>query len=116
MGSIITAHCECGYKKEEMFVGGGMRDFGTVCNFPHYCEACKIVFEANLLKKERYCPECGTEKVVAYEDHACRSEEKIVFSWNAIDLDGELKLTDGWYFCPACGSYRLIFSDVGSWD
>lgn len=33
MGSLIKAHCDCGLERE-MFLGGGMRNFTTYCNFP----------------------------------------------------------------------------------
>lgn len=118
MGSIISAHCDCGYEKGEMFLGGGMRNFTTQCNFPHYCEECKIVFEANLFEKERFCPECGKGKVIAYDDErACKSEGDVVFSWYIwFEIDRELKLTDGKYICPACGKFSLTFFDIGCWD
>ena len=118
MGSIIGAHCDCGYEKGKMFLGGGMMNFTTQCNFPHYCEECNILFEANLFEKERLCPECGKEKVIAYDDErACKSEGTVVFSWDVEDEIGrKLKLTDGEYICPGCGKFSLTFFDIGRWD
>lgn len=49
MGSIISAHCDCGYNLNEMRLGGGMLDFTTNCSFPYYCEDCSILFEGNVL-------------------------------------------------------------------
>ena len=118
MGSMVRGHCSCGYGTEAMMLGGGMRDFTTECTFPYYCEECKILFIANVFQENTCCPECGSEKVVAYDDKkACKSEGEEVFSWNVKDKIGRvLKLTDGKYICPACGKFNLTFTDMGCWD
>ncbi len=118
MGSIIDAHCDCGYQKGKMLLGGGMMSFTTYCNFPHYCPECNILFEANLFESKMLCPECGDKKVIAYDDErACMSEGKVIFSWNAMAQIGrEVKLTDGEYICPDCGKFNLSFYDFGYWD
>ena len=43
MGSIISAHCDCGYVVE-MPLGGGMRSFNECSNFPFFCEECRSPF------------------------------------------------------------------------
>jgi hypothetical protein len=118
MGSIISAHCDCGYEIAEMFLGGGMMDFTTRCYFPHYCGERKTLFEANVFEKEIQCPECGKEGAISYDDERiCESEGKIVFSWNVEDEIGrELELTDGKYICPGCGKFSLRFLNIGDWD
>lgn len=118
MGSIISAFCDCGYEKPEMFLGGGMSNFTTYCNFPHYCEDCHTLFEFNLFEKNILCPECGSKKVFGY-DHkkACKEEGNVVFSWNVgNEIDRELKLTDGKYICPRCKKFNLSFCKIGNWD
>jgi len=116
MGSIISARCECGYKKEEMFIGGGFCHDNI--NFPHYCLECKILFEANLYDKKILCPECGTSNIIAYDNtKAYKTKENDLFTWNAEDEIGrKLLLTDGKYICPGCGKYSLKFYDDGCWD
>lgn len=118
MGSIIGASCDCGYEKSEMFLGGGMANFNTYCNFPHYCEDCRTLFEADLFDKSRSCPRCKKRNVIAYDDErACKIEGKNVFSWNVQEEIGRnLNLTDGSYICPACGKFNLTFFDIGCWD
>jgi len=117
MGSIISARCNCGYENNEMFLGGGRIAFTTTCNFPFYCEECKILFETNLLKKKRECPECSNKNIIAYdEEKACKYEGNIIFSWNIEGIDRELKLTDGKYICPSCGKFSLSFFNIGFCD
>ena len=118
MGSIICAHCDCGYEKFGMHLGGGMANCATYCNFPHYCQDCKILFEINIIKKKKLCPTCASDKVIAYDDvKACKSKGNIIFSWDIKDKIGrELKLTDGKYICPSCGKFNLTFLEIGNWD
>ena len=118
MGSIVSAHCECGYESGEMPLGGGMINFTTQCNVPHYCGECKILFIANLFEKKVLCPECRQEKVIVYDDErACKREGNEIFSWN---IENEIarkgKITDGEYICPNCEKFNLIFLIAGNWD
>ena len=117
MGSIVKAHCGCGYEKE-MFLGGGMLNFTTHCNFPLYCAQCKILFEGNLFKKKITCPKCGTNDVVPYDsDKLCSRKGERVFDWNATaEIGRVLELTEGDYICPKCGRFAMSFADVGRWD
>jgi len=117
MGSIISAHCDCGFTYD-MLLGGGMNNFTTLCNFPYYCEECKILFVANLFEKGICCPKCDKGKVIAYDDEkTCTSGGNIVFSWDIGDAtERTLKLTDGKYICPACGKFDLSFISNGCWD
>ena len=117
MGSIVKAYCGCGYERL-MPLGGGMMNFTAHCNFPVYCPKCKVLFEANLVRKAIKCPECGDRNVLSYEnDELCRKKGEAVFEWNLPGkLGGTLKLTDGKYLCPKCGKYTMSFSDMGNWD
>lgn len=119
MGSIIGGICDCGYHTKTMFLGGGMRNFSTYCSFPHYCEECHILFEANIFNEIITCPECKKNKVVAYDaDRFCKKEgQHVVFFWNTIDQIGrQLELTNSEYLCPGCRKFSLIFKSGGSWD
>jgi len=118
MGSLISAHCDCGFGSSEMPLGGGRNNFTILCNFPYFCEECKTLFVANIFEKEICCPECGKGKVIAYDNEKiCTSKGKVVFSWNIGNAtERELKLTDGKYICPACGKFNLTFFENGNWD
>jgi len=117
MGSIIQAHCDCGYQRE-ILLGGGMMNFTTYCNFPAYCSKCKGLFEANLFKKELECPDCENNDALPYDDDSlCKQKSKPVFDWNVQDEIGKyLELTDGKYLCPKCSQYTMSFRHVGCWD
>ena len=112
MGSIIKSCCSCGYEKS-MFLGGGMADFTKNCNFPIYCEDCRILFEDNLLGNQLQCPKCKGTKATPY-DKKCSRKGNPVFEWN---IRGKsLVLTDGNYVCPKCGNHALTFIDESCWD
>lgn len=119
MGSIINAHCDCGFDKNEMFLGGGMMNFMKYCNYPFYCENCSILFEGNVFDKKLKCPKCNKDHVSSYDTKKTYSseEKETVFDWNVMDEIGrKLELTDENYFCPGCREFTLRFSNCGSWD
>ena len=114
MGSIISAHCDCGYVVE-MPLGGGMRNFNECSNFPFFCEECRIPFIENLFAERYSCPECKGTKVFAYGDKkSCLKKGKVIFSESANNR--KFVLTDGKYICPDCGNSTLTFKDAGCWD
>ncbi len=117
MGSIIEASCLCGYKRE-MFLGGGMLDFTTSCNFPIFCGKCSSLFEANLLDNNQKCPKCHSPNIIPYDDNSLsKNKGKVVFTWDMQEkLGRELILTDSKYLCPNCGQFLLSFLDIGVWD
>lgn len=119
MGSILRAHCDCGYNADDLLLGGGRMDFTTNCNFPYYCEDCSILFEANAFEETVICPKCHKDQAYSYDTKkACGSAgEKIVFDWNVMSQIGRtLVLTDGSYICPSCHKFRLRFFESGFWD
>lgn len=115
MGSVVSAKCDCGFSKEGMRLGGGMMNHGFYCNFPHFCKQCKLFFEANL-NDDVCCPECSSKKVVSYDNKKARRciGYHTIFSWGT--KLGELKLTNGRYFCPYCNKYKIKFFWAGCWD
>jgi hypothetical protein len=112
MGSIISAICGCGYENT-MPLGGGMENFTTYCNFPFYCEECRILFEENAFEEQVSCPKCKGTKTDPY-DKKCLQEGTSVFEWDVGDR--ELILTNGNHICPKCGDYSLTFEEAGCWD
>lgn len=112
MGSMVKAHCGCGYTKE-LHLGGGLLNFTTQCNFPFYCTKCKILFEGNLFDKKILCLKCGTTKILPYDsDKLCRKEGRNVKDKNRRLLE----LGDWEYICPKCGRYTMLFRGIGHWD
>jgi len=119
MGSILVAECECGFKSEEMFAGGGMLNFYEVCNAPAICKECGIIFTRNFMstKKNIRCPNCK-KKALYYNDpilHGDKQGEEVVFSWN-LPADESFILPHTTYCCPQCRQMNLRFFDVGCWD
>tara|TARA_B100000315_G_C14547437_1_gene573961 strand:+ start:544 stop:900 length:357 start_codon:yes stop_codon:yes gene_type:complete len=118
MGSIVNAVCKCGYEKE-LFIGGGMSNFETVCHFPSYCQNCNDLVQTNLYEKTVKCPQCKSEKVVAYDQKELISKlgMKVVCCWNTFEELGRvIALTNGNYLCPSCSNNRLKFYKAGNWD
>lgn len=119
MGSLVIAVCECGYMAKSA-IGGGMATFMEICYFPAYCEVCLELVEANLLAKPVECPVCDSSQVIPYDDEKLIGEigEEEVEAWNMEEqLDRELVLTDGTYFCPSCEEFKLRFKPgMLCWD
>jgi ribosomal protein L37AE/L43A len=121
-GSILKASCPCGFHSGNIYAGGGMGNFQTVCNAPAYCPACKALRVVNYLDAACTCAECGG-KVVFYNDLSLQEKppaaqgglKKTIFSWNT-DKKGVFVLPDTHYLCPACGKLTLTFEHIGLWD
>ena len=118
MGSIVIGNCECGYKTEELFLGGGMMNYLEVCKFPHYCQECHTFFIGNIYDKNLVCENCQSENIIAYDDkRACTFMENEVFNDYAKDTIGrDLKLSATNNLCPQCKNYSLNFKPIGNWD
>ena len=112
MGTAVNATCGCGLEAEIM-IGAGFSDFPNVCLFPALCRNCERVVEANLARCPAHCPECGTAQVIPYSDPELAKGDGLstVAAW------GELELSDGHYYCPACNKMTLRFASTGMlWD
>jgi len=115
MGCSVEAICDCGFHASAL-VGGGMREFQSVCRFPAYCECCHLLVEVNLLVKTPRCPHCQSRRVRSYDHPSLQGQvgKEEVVSWNVSDRLGRvLMLHDGTYLCPACGQLTLRFSHGG---
>lgn len=119
MGSAVTAVCKCGYE-ETFTIGGGMETFKKLCAFPALCKKCKRIVSANLLSKHPKCPKCKSTRIVPYDQDELRKRKgrHTVAEWcMEEELGRKLALTDGRYYCPACGKFELTFDDAGiDWD
>jgi len=75
MGSVIIAHCKCGYKTDELDVGSGII-YSNKVNFPAICFHCKKVLAINYLNKMPKCPSCK-KKVIFYNDKKAISDDEV---------------------------------------
>jgi hypothetical protein len=141
MGSIVQAKCKCGYESEDLFLGGGMADFGKMLEVPYYCHICQHVGSLNLFKrmttinmidgvepkyrKRLTCKKCR-RKVQYYGnfqddiEKPSIDEDEIAFQWripmSSLDNGGDYTLSRTKQYCPKCKNISLLFYDVGSWD
>jgi len=118
VGSIVAAACPCGFDVR-LPLGGGIRTFRTLAQFPALCHACGGFQVVNLCEAPLRCPACGSAEVAAYDDPSLAGDPggKDVFGWNVGGGTGRsVRLTDGTYRCPRCGEAKLRFEDAGFWD
>jgi len=121
MGSIIKAICKCGFESEDIFAGGGFRNFQTTCTAPAICLNCQRFLIKNYMKKHGKCPDCGKE-VTFYNDPSVQTQmnesekPRDIFSWHISDERGDFQLPNTRYLCPKCGKMTLIFILIGNWD
>ena len=120
MGSAVNAVCECGYRQDNLMIGGGMMTFTTLCLFPCLCKSCSAVTPVNLLRKRLKCETCGSTKVTPYNAPELAGEigQHNLTAWGVDDgLERDVELTDGTYLCPKCGKHSLRFEEAGLlWD
>ena len=116
MGSILSASCDCGYTKDEIYVGRTSIISKTNFHFPHYCPKCKILFDGYLPgDTETVCPECGTnDAIVYYDERVCKIEEELPYELNGYTRRLSFKM--GKCLCPACGKFSLKFDHCISYD
>ena len=117
MGTGVKGYCNCGYKTKEMYLGGGMMNFQTNCTFPHYCQDCDILFEANIYE-DVVCTGCQSKNVIAYDDaRACRFMENSVFDWDTkYKIGRNIKLSSLNNLCPKCRNFDLNFTMTCMYD
>ena len=109
MGSILNAHCEnCGFKRNDISFGGGMRDMGTVCNVPAINKKTKRFVVKNY---NEYKFDIDSNYVFYHEPEMCNAKLK---SGNI--YWGDIHLSDKNNFCPKCKQFTLQFEDAACWD
>ena len=119
MGTIIKAICNCGFKSEDVFAGGGFSNFRTICLAPALCLNCKTFVVKNYLNKYSRCPVCR-KKVTFYNNPILQVstvdlDKESIFSWHTKEKE-EFLLPDTLYLCPKCEQIRLKFVWIGNWD
>lgn len=97
MGTIIAAHCECGYTEELLFIGCGMAKPNT-CSDLARCGRCKTLVTVRTHSVRRRCPKCR-RAVVGLDVPQ--------------DANGNI---EGTTQCPRCGNESLRLSEAGMWD
>ncbi|MFZ4590002.1 MAG: hypothetical protein ACOYN6_03330 [Ignavibacteria bacterium] len=114
-GNIVSATCDCGFKTT-MALGGGKRNFETVCMFPFYCKDCSSLIELNTFNEKYSCDKCNSENVMCYDNDSLRAHKSdvSVFGWN-LDWKSYV-LKDDSYLCPQCKEFKLKFKSIGNFD
>ena len=117
MGTMIVATCDCGFKTDTMYLGGGMCNHTTMSNFPNYCKNCKSLFEANMYDDTIICTNCRSANIVRYDNpYVVKNLDELIFDWRAPGGKNTLKLSKKNSLCPQCNQFSLKFESVGVWD
>jgi len=126
MGTMIQAKCECGFKSEKIFAGGGFMDFMNVLTAPALCTNCYTFTIRSYLAKHNYCKKCKS-KITFYNDKSLwkdknisTSERNCIFYWEIDPIvslnNGVFRLPDTAYLCPKCREFKMKFYNIGIWD
>lgn len=115
MGLIYCAACPCGFQKEDLFLGGGMRGPPEQTLWPAFCSECSDLVLIDLAHPEQPCPNCGAPAPLRYDDPAligARHEKNSMtsFTW------GDEELPSASFQCPKCREHRMKFFMAGAWD
>jgi len=116
-GTIVKAHCPCGYSKG-MSLFGGKKNFKTVCKFPALDTARADITLYNVYDYPDLETNPGTTGLISYAAKELMPEhpgEPVVF-WNIQRPGKTLTLYQGGYVCPRCGKRTLTFHSVGFFD
>lgn len=117
MGIIIVAKCECGFESDEIYAGGGMRNYHDNCSAPAVCLNCNQFLVKNYMKKYAKCPKCR-KKVIFYNDKQLQEKsdnERTILEWNAMN-DQQFTLPEIKFYCPKCRKKTMNFHWGGLWD
>ena len=123
MGSMLQSQCKCGFESDELYVGGGMMDYGGKCGIPCYCDKCKLVTTINILtiegEKGYYrCPKCR-KRIGCYgkiEEETFENDDvNYIFDWR-INIEKRYFLQNKLYYCPKCKKEEMNFYSTGCWD
>ena len=116
MGDILQAICECGFKSNNLYLGGGFLDMGELCNAPYYCDNCETIGTVNINKIIK-CEKCS--KSVQYYGEIGKDDfeipEDVIFDWS-VNHTTRYFLKDKFYYCPKCKKINLKFIPIGNWD
>lgn len=111
MGASVIAKCACGYRTPTLMIGGGMTSYRSYCAFPAYCSEGSHLVTVNMFDRPLQCPDGHGAEPLPYNSPSLIAERgaAVVASWQF--GTGELQLTDGRYFCPACRQETLSFTE-----
>lgn len=107
MGHILSARCACGYKVDDVRIGGGRADFSTTCMHPGLCKTGKHLVAVNLKLDPIKCPDGHAGGILLYFRDSVLQQVRgsnEVSSWQGREIN------DGAYLCPKCATYDLVFS------
>jgi len=120
MGIGVRVTCACG--GAATYPLGPAPRVPAQCFFPFLCRACRRMSVSDVTSRAVACDHCGSPDVVPYgHPEAMRAAGPTIVldcarydtAWPAASL----RLTDGQYFCPACGEFTLSFAGTGLlWD
>lgn len=129
MGSLLTAQCDCGFKYNLIYAGGGMRNFNEVLNAPALCKKCQLFLVKNYLEHDPRCPHCKRiiqfyNDPALFKENLSKDEVECVFHWRLLDgfdsinskIDNFFCLPNTDYTCPRCGKMTMKFINEGFWD
>lgn len=123
MGSIIQANCECVYKSDLIYAGGGMANFEETLNTPALCKNCYTFTVRNYFSKDNYCSKCES-KITFYDNKSLWKDKDVsldkldsIFYWS-IDISNNTAfiLPNTMYLCPKCRKFKMKFNPWGNWD
>lgn len=104
MGTKTRVSCQCGYKSDDILIGGGKLNFQYTHYYPCLCLDCKDVVQVNL-KSTHECPNCSGANIVPYDDERLRGEYKEP----KIRATQHHDVSKGFYYCPKCKKMNLKF-------
>ncbi|MFH1034410.1 MAG: hypothetical protein V1806_07875 [Pseudomonadota bacterium] len=118
-GMVLEGRCvACGYATGGLALFGGRADFQRNCRFPVLCPDCGRLEVVNLLDARAACRQCPASPMIPYDDPRLAGAPggQEVASWRAPNLGRTLRLSNGGYYCPACGKFELRFKRLAMYD
>jgi predicted RNA-binding Zn-ribbon protein involved in translation (DUF1610 family) len=71
MGRILDASCDCGYRADNLWVGGGMLNYEHYSGYPAICESCSFFAVLKEKVEKHICSQCGGS-MVFFDDPSLR--------------------------------------------
>lgn len=127
-GSILNFYCDCGFKKNEVYVGAETNRHYIVC----ICFNCNILISKLIVSgnnaKPVFCKKCQKRMLNINEKNAWipeilnerfhETDPWLLEDYTIEDDEEELEteISDIKILCPKCGRYSLKYEGVGLWD
>jgi hypothetical protein len=117
MGLVLTAECQCGYKKEGLYVGFGMNTPGLDA-VPAVCKTCQDIFTLHYTTDSKpRCNNCNSE-LDFYNSPSLQGNE-ITENTLSGGFAPEVRYSIyeyAYYYCPQCEEMHLRFHVTMLWD